>query len=442
MKAWYVVALSCALFLSAESRSEGLPEQDQVRALIQKYQYGKALELIDNSLNALTSEQALSPIAAELYASKGFVLRELYAFDRSVVAYRKAFELDSTNDKLLIDAAGACKLVQDYPGALALFDRAINRDTANQYLQLERANCELLSGQYMEAIGDFGELWHRDSLNVHAVKSMGFCFNKLQQIETAINFYQIALQILPIDPGTVMSLANLYLKTKNYEAGIQVTEDFRSLNPGNREVNSMNALFYLSNKDNTKAIERFQACIAAGDSSELNYKNLGIAYYSINEYDTAKSYLEKAYELDPTNVSNLHYLGISCYRSFYKELGIRYLEEAIQLYASDEDKIALVYKNYSEACVGWSSCPADKKLNALLTAYRFNPTDSLLALHLADFYEQAKLYSTAAEYFETYFRTLPTPDKDNPRMKSRYQNFESRLQKLKEQALTEKSEHP
>jgi tetratricopeptide (TPR) repeat protein len=410
--------------------SESLSRNQQIQTLIQNFQYDKALSVIDSALIE-------TPASSGLYASKGFVLRELYAFDKAATAYQKALSLDTTNNNLRIEVANSFKLTQDYASALLYYEKALAKDTANLFLQLERATCELLNDQYLEAIGDFADLWHKENHNIHVIKSLGFCFNKTGRMDEAIECYKIALKINPIDEGSVMSLANLFLKTKNYKEGIEVTEQFRVLVSNNSEVNSMNALMYLSNKDIQTATQRFGACLAAGDDTEFNLKNLGICYYSADNYDAAKEILEKAHQKDTTDVSTLHYLGISCYRSFYKELGIKYLEKAIELYQPSAEKITLVYKNYAEACVGWSSCTPEKKLSALLNAYRYNPGDSILALELADTYEHAKNYPKAVEYLELFFQSLPVPTSNTP-ADAPYRFYQKHLLMLREKASSTK----
>jgi tetratricopeptide (TPR) repeat protein len=425
MKHSALLLLFIALLLSPKAQSIGSTQKDSIQTLMRQYNYGEALKLLNSALQ-------VDPKNKELLSNKGFVLQEMYSYDQSIKAYADAVALDTTDQRLVTALANTYKLAHDYPNAVRWFTKAQAMDSTNRYLRLEVATCKLLNDQYMDAIKAFVPLYKTDTLNTYILKSLGYSFNQLEKYDISIFFFQKSLKITPNDPGCVLSLSNLYLKQKHYREGITLTNAFRQLDSTNQEVNSKNAYFYLLDKNYPEAISRFQKCIAAGDSTKFSYKNLGIAYYSTNEYDKGKDYLETAYALDPEDASTLHFLGICCYRSFYKELGIKYLEEALKLYRPTEEKIALVYQNYSEACRGWDKCPPEKKISSTLRAYELNPADSTLAQNLAYEYERTKDLPKAIQYHELYLQSLQ-PNSIDPFLRKHY---EQELEKLKKQLIT------
>lgn len=429
MKNSVVIFICIALLFSSEVWSIGSAQKDSIQILMRQYNYGEALKLLNNALQ-------VDPKNKEMLSNKGFVLKEMYSYDQAIKAYADAIALDTTDQRMVTALANTYKLSHDYPNAVRCFTKAQAMDSTNRYLQLEVATCKLLNDQYIDAITDFVPLYKADSLNTYVLKSLGYSFNQIEKYDLSIIFFQKALNIIPNDPGSVMSLANLYLKLKQYPAGITVTNTYRMLDSTKKEVNSKNAYFYLLDKNYPEATARFQKCIDAGDSSKFNFKNLGIAYYSINEYDKGKGYLEEAYGLDPEDASTLHFLGICCYRSFYKELGIKYLEEAIKLYRPTEEKIALVYQNYAEACRGWDKCPTEKKISSSLRAYELNPADSSLALNLAREYDQAKNWPKAIQYHELFLNSLKT-DETDPSQRSFKKRHELELEQLKKKLITQ-----
>jgi tetratricopeptide (TPR) repeat protein len=424
MKRSCLLILFLTVLFIPKAQSGISSSKDSLQTLIKSFKYNQALEYIDHLL-------VMDSSCKDLYAAKGFALRELYDYEHAVKAYLQALMLDSTNSSLIIEVANTYKLSEDYPHSLAYFSKALEKDTANLFLQLECANCKLLNNQFDDAINDFMRLYIKDSTNSYVIKCLAFSFSKLLQTEVAIFFYQKAIEINPTDVSSVLGLTNLFTKTKAYKEGIKRTEQYRAIDPSNENVNSMNAFLYLSDKQYDLAIERYLKCIEAGDSSEFILKNIGIAYYSKEEYDMAKGFFEKAYGIDPTNASTVHFLGVSCYRSFYKELGILYLEKAMELYQPSLDKLAMVYRNYAEACQGWDKCPSEKKIDATLRAYEFNPSDSILALSLGSEYEHAKNYAKALEYYKVYLKVMPKEEEENlPAKYSRRLYFENKIKKL------------
>ena len=449
MKSIQLLFVSCFCFFSSIGLNAEVLLTNRIQKLIADSRFDNAITLIDSALvlegvrpdlntqdigSQNLAETSRSNVA-RLFAWKGASLKELYAFDDAINAYNLAIMLDSGNTpRYMIEAASVCKLKQDYQQALVYYEKAFKRDSSNKYLLIEKANCEFLTEQYLPALNDFHDFYLKDSLNVYVVKCMGSCFTKLGLYDQAIELYVKALKIHPYDDEAVLSLARLYQKIKDYKAGIQITESFREKDSANKAINSLNAMLYFSNKETEIAVERFKSCLEKGDSSKFVYKNLGIAYFTISEFDSAKIHLEKAYQLDSEDVNVLHLLGISCYESFYKELGIKYLEKAITLYEPEERNIAMVYKNFSEACARWSPCPLEKILNATLMAYQYNPKDANLALSLSDIYERLKDYSNAVVYLEIYLKDLRSQEKGGTAVNSRSKNLEDRLQKLKEKA--------
>lgn len=420
---WKLAAIlfTMALLFSTKVWSIDSTQKDSIQTCIRQFNYSEALNVINSALQ-------VEPKNKEVLSTKGFVLKELYSYDLAIKAYTDAVAQDTTDLRLWTSLANTYKLAHDYPNAVRCFVKAQTLDSANKYLQLEVATCKLLNGQYREANFDFFKLYKADSTNTYVLKSLAYSFNQIESYDWSILFFQKSLDIQPNDPGCVISLANLYLKQKQYLNGIQVTEAYRKLDSTTNEVNSKNAYFYLLAKNYQQAIDRFQRCLATGDSSKFVFKNLGIAYYSTNEYDKGKDFLEEAYTQDPDDAGTLHFLGICCYRSYYKELGIKYLEEALRLYQPTEEKIALVHQNYAEACRGWDKCPTEKKIASTLRAYELNPADSTLALNLANEYERAKTYPEAIHYLERYLNTLK-PDSLDPALRKLYDQQLDRLKK-------------
>lgn len=419
--------LAFMLLISTVARSIGSAQNDSIQSLMRNSRYSEALTLIDKALSK-------EPSNWELFTYKGIVCRALYSYDHAIKAYQDALTLNTSNQELLTALASTYKLSLDYPNAIQYYIRALANDSTNLFLKMEVATCKLLNDQYEDAVVDFTNLYQLDSLNTYVLKSLGYSYNQMDLSHYSILLFQKALRVKPNDGGCVLSLANLFIKEKRYADGIQVTDAYRLIDSTNREVNSKNAYLYLLDKRYNPAIQKFENCIEAGDTTEFVYKNLGIACYSIDAYDEAKGYLEKAHEMDLKDASTLHYLGISCYRSYYKELGVIYLEKALKLYQPTEEKIALLYKNYAEACKGWDKCSSEKKISSAQRAFEFNPLETTFARDLATEYELAKDTTQAIKYYEIYLSTL----KEDPKTPVKYSlraSYLYRLMKLKGVAM-------
>ena len=340
---------------------------DSIQLLIKNYKYGQALKIIDKELEQKNDFKIL-------YYYKGNVLREMYSYNKAIDSYLKAFSLDSTDNLIVINLALTYKNIQDYNNAIHYFSKGLVQDSTNQYLSIEIANCKFLNKQFDQALKDFIKLYQKDSTNYFVITRLAYCFNKFSLYDSAVYYFGKACVLNPNDFNNLKSFCVASIAKKDYKSGIKRTELFISKDSNNFEINTMNSYLYLLDKQYRQSIQKATNCVNRGFSSIDIYKYLGIAYYRLKAFDTAKIYLEKVYHMDTLDVNNLEFLSNACLNSYYKELGIFYLEKYIELSGYDIERYAQVYQKLYEACVmTWSKCPLEKQLSVSLKSYQLNP---------------------------------------------------------------------
>jgi len=432
MKNTVILLLAIVLTCVQKAQSKVDPVRENIQQMIDDFNYDQALVLLDK---AIQEDQT----STELYITKGKVLRSLYDYENAIKYFGKALEIDTTNNQVLIEIANIYKMQEYYPQSLHFYSRALKRDTTNTFLKLECGNCYLLNKKYPEALKEFSEVYHKDTLNCYAIKMLAFIYNKLNLPDISKMFYQEAIIINPSDYSSVLGLNSLLMGQNNFQAGIKLTEHFReTIDAQNKWINSANALLYLKNKQHDMAIKRFNNCLSLNDTTAFNYKHLGISYYSIDSFDVAKTYLEKAYQLEPEDVNTMQFLGLACSKSYYKELGIYYLEKAVAHYAPTQENLAYIYLKLVEVCNAWSLCPAEKKLAASLKAYQFNSNDPQSALSLAIEYENVKNYAKAIEFYQIYLDAIPESVRIDSKKNYKYIAYTKRFNALKVLMNTQK----
>jgi tetratricopeptide (TPR) repeat protein len=401
-------------------------QSDSIQIFINSFKYPEALNLINKAIERNQSSK-------ELFLLQGNVLRGMYAYDSSIKSYLKALSIDSTDNQIIIETANTFKLVGDYQNSYRFFSKALQNDTTNTLLQIECANSEFLGEQYNQSNTDFLEIYEKDTLNYFAVKRLGVGFSKVNKLDTSIIFFKKAIAINPTDASNVTNICNLLITKEKYQDGIDLTENFRLIDSTNARVNSVNAYLYLLNKQCDTAVYKFHKCIESNDTSRFVLKNLGVSYFRLERYDTAKYWLEKAYFLDTTDIVNLQYLGISCSQSYYKKLGIDYLEKALEQYNPMLKDYAAIYRNLVEAYRGWSKTPCKKTLEVSLKAFDLNPKDSLLALLIGTGYDDCKKdYRKAIEFYKIYLQSKPADKEMNQLIKAMYSGIENRVKVLRD----------
>lgn len=413
------------------SKSNTYSTADSIDFLIREYQYDKALVLVERVI------QQSGP-SKDLYFLKGSLLKGLFSYSRAIDSYLSALSLDSLDNHILVELAATYRQIPDYTNSMKYFQLALNNDTSNLMLRIECANCKYYLDLFGPAAVDFEKIYRADSSNYFVIKRLALCYNKLDQMDTSIYFYKKAIQLNPLDASNVINLCNLLILSKNYPGALLYSEYYRSMNTSNNTANSQNAYIHLLNKNYYLAISRFKNCIQNQDTSKFVYKNLGITYFRLGEidnFDTAKYYLEKAYFMDTTDVNALHFLGLACSQSYYKNLGVYYLEKAINHYSLFISEYSTIYRNLVEACRTWSDCPCEKTLAASIKAYELNPSDSTLLFYIGSGYDLCKSdKKNAAAYYEKFLKTRPADIDLNDAVSLHYFAAELKLKEWREEA--------
>lgn len=416
------------LLISTVAKSINYSNNDSIENFIKEYKYEKALILIDNLIRE-------NKPSKDLYFLKGNVLKGLFHFNKAIDSYLEALSLDSLNNQILVELATAYRQLPDYNNSLKYFQLALKNDSNNIMLQIECANCKYYLDSFVPAIIDFNKIYLNDTTNYFVIKRLALSYTRINQNDSAITYYKKAIRLNPLDGNNVVNICNLLIIQKKYLEGIRYSEGYQVLDSSNSTVKSQNAYMYLLDKEYHLSIAKFKNCLLNKDTSKFVFKNLGIAYSKLNEirnFDTAKYFLEKAYLMDTTDITTLNYLGISCTKSYYKELGVYYLEKAAQQYSPLLDEYAIIYRNLVESCRTWTKCPCEKTLSVTLKAHELNPQDSILIFYIGFGYDHCKKdQEKAIPYYEKFLETKPAVNEHNKTNLYNYELVESRLRELR-----------
>src|SRR5664279_1504496 len=184
----------------------------------------------------------------------------------------------------------------------------------------------------------------------------------------------------------------------------------------------MNAYLYLLTGSFDTALIKFSNCIAAKDTSVFVNKYLGVTYFKLEDYANAKILLEKAYLKDSMDAKTCNYLGISCIQSYYKKLGIKYLNRSILL--TDPLNMAALYKNLAEGYNGFYK--PKEGLDAFIVAHDLNTADTFLIYKIAYQYDfEFKDFENSLKYYQEFLKTRPVSDANHPEKKIKYMAYTS-----------------
>jgi tetratricopeptide (TPR) repeat protein len=375
---------------------------DSVHYLLQNYQYQAALEIINRILLPGGSN-------TELYYLKGLALKGNVKYTEAISSFSDLLRLNPNHFTALIELGNCYKMIGDYKHA---YSSLVHADSLspNVFVKTEMANILYSTDQFDLAEEIYQDLLKKDSLNVFLLRNIGKSYEKMSIFDSAMVYYEKTMHLNPYDFHSAYPLCNLYVRKKAYQKAIDVSEKYLKLDSTDILMKRMNAYLYLLKKDYKTSLSCFKNCYGNKDTSVFTIKYLGVSYFKLNIYDTAKMYLERAFHKDTMDAQTCNFLGISCAQSYWKKLGIEYLKRAILLINPDPVYLSGIYTNLAEACNGYSKY--DDALAAFLKAYELTPADTLLPYRIAKQYDRWMNNKELAIKYYSLFLQIKQPTSD------------------------------
>jgi len=138
---------------------------------------------------------------------------------------------------------------------------------------------------------------------------MAFAYVKQDDHDQAIANYKKALDIQPDDTRTLLMLGTEYYNTKKYQECIDTMTKLIELDPDNADAVSYLALTYDLMGERDKAIGAYDNALAKNpDDSDL-YFNRARLFYVAGDYESASKDFSKVYELKPDDFEAVYNLG-------------------------------------------------------------------------------------------------------------------------------------
>ena len=218
---------------------------------LKKGQFEDALRIFDFALK-------LDGKNEKLLEYKSIVLNELDRFDEAYECLEQIVEINPEKKKLLVD-------VRKYP-EIERCDKL-----------MEDAEILVADQQYEKAILNYQEVIKSDPTCTDAYMNIGICYDHLGDYSSAIDFFDMALELYP-------------LYTKAW------------LNK---------AITYQHKGDIGDALQCFDKAIDLNKNYSLAYYNKGVLYMDIGDYRLALECFTKTLEIDPQN-ENAKYNAEKC----------------------------------------------------------------------------------------------------------------------------------
>lgn len=285
-----LIALVACVFLSFFA---GCNEEELAADL-----YSDAIMLTEANQNDVAIEKLkqsieLNPEFSIAHSMLGDVYQETGDYEKSEIAYEKATELNEYSFHDFFSLGKVREVLEKIAGAAKAYARACELEpgdfdahfkTAKCYFQLKDEQDDALE-EALDYSNQAGEIMP-DSGDVQ--KLIGDIYQAKKENGQAILAYKKALELQGNDPDIMVSLAVMYLRTRQNDYAKEVLDNVLAIDIENNLAYRYLGYYHIRMNEFELALENYLMAISFDETDWNSHKGLGVAYMlrAINNNDS------------------------------------------------------------------------------------------------------------------------------------------------------------
>lgn len=376
-----------------------VPAQDDVRRLVERYDYKAAVKVIDSLMTCESSD------SISLAIEKARCLRKMYRAEDAVQTLAEVLHLDQFNVELLAEMAESQTQAGNTEEAVTWYSLLSQLQPDNMYFKLCKARIMYREKQYQESIMSFKEIVATDTIP-EILSMIGDGYRNLGQNDSALVYYDRVLAARPGHVPTISRKADILLAAKQYDPVVEMTEKYLKEDPDNMTVLPIYGLALHLKEMYPQSIQVFEHQRDLGDDSYSVHYYIGLNHYMMNKWTKAVPELTKAYQKDSSDVRLVYQLAHArSHIHVNNELPVeseRLYAKAIEMLQPDP---SLMHNIYGSMAI--TRHRLEKFRDAIKyyeLSYRYNKKNISALSAIAHCYERLKEYEKSLEYYEAYLK--------------------------------------
>lgn len=378
--------------------------QSTLREALESYDYGKAIHMIDS----LMAQENADSVGLAL--QKARCLRKLYRVEKAAETLAEVLHLDQFNVELMAELAECHRQAGNSGDAFQMYSILSGMQPDNVYFKLCKARILFSEKQYGESVGICKEIIARDSIP-EVLSMIGDCYYNLKQSDSALVYYDHVLRQKPRHAGTVSKKANILLADKQYKSVTEMAREFLYEEPDNMTVLPIYGLALHLQGSYPLSIETFEHQRELGDDSYAVHYYIGLNHYMMSNWPRAIPELEKAYQIDSSDVTLVYQLAhakshrlsrTGMESSKLNPESERLYAKAIGMMQPDPKMMHNIYG--SMAMARHTAEMFEDAIKYYELSYKYNPKNISALSSIGYCYERMKKYDKALDYYERYLK--------------------------------------
>ncbi len=388
--------------------------QDRLQELLDRYDYKTAISVID-SLTAEIGTDSTSIAehreeVIDLALQKARCLRKLYRMQESVEVLADVLYLDQFNMELMADLAESHMQAGNTLEAFNLYGILTQMQPDNPYFKICQARILYREKQYEESIAACKAIIVQDS-SPEILSMIADAYKTLGKADSAMVYYNYVLDRKPMHVPTLSKKADILLSAKQYFQVIDMSREYLNEDPDNMTVLPIYGLALCLQGSYPLSIEQFEHQRDLGDDSYAVHYYLGLNHYMMDNWPRAVEELEKAYQIDSSDVTLVYQLAhAKSHMPIMTGMESHRLNpESERLYSKALEMLqpspAMMHNIYgSMAMARHTIAQYAEAIKYYELSYKYNPKNISALSSIGYCYERLKNYTKALEYYERYLK--------------------------------------
>lgn len=388
--------------------------QDRLQELLDRYDYKTGIYVIDSLAAEIgadsTSIAEHREEVIDLALQKARCLRRLYRMQESVEVLAEVLYLDQFNIELMADLAESHMQVGNTMEAFTLYGTLSRMQPENPYFKICQARILYKEKQYKESISICEDIAAQDSIP-EILTLIADAYNNLGKADSALVYYNHILSKRPNHIPTMNKKADILLSAKQYQPVIDMSSEYLKEDPDNIIILPIYGLALYLKGSYPLSIEQFEHQRELGDDSYAVHYYLGLNHYVMDNWPRAVEELEKAYQIDSSDVTLVYQLAhAKSHMPIMTGMESHRLNpESERLYSKALEMLqpspAMMHNIYgSMAMARHTIALYAEAIKYYELSYKYNPKNISALSSIGYCYERLKNYTKALEYYERYLK--------------------------------------
>ncbi len=292
-------------------------------------------EKVKNLQDQLVTSEPEDSVSALSTILRGNTLMEAGKCSEAIPLYNKVIQLDnfqqSSYKVTAFNNRGYCKSeLGDYYGAITDLSVALEINPNYSFALNNRGEAKLLIGDFNSAILDFNKSIEIAPDLTEAYNNLGLAYYYKENFSSAYSNYHKAISLDSTNGSFHFNLGLVDFSTENYESAIVNFQKAKTLS---NEITDFS--YYLSST--YKALGFYEKAIdILKDDPEtafdyINLNDIGLNYYSLEQYDSAITYFDKSILIEPNSPTIYLNRGYAFYDYDKKDLAFKDFDKTAAL---------------------------------------------------------------------------------------------------------------